>query len=331
MKTERKPVFLYIILSVICIILLISGICFGSVKIHASDLLDLLHGKADNDVITILFYLRFPRVLAAGLAGIGLSVSGVLLQTATGNGLCAPNIIGINAGAGFSVLLVSSFLPGCWYLLPEAAFVGAVVTAAIVLAVAFAGPGNLSKTTLVLAGVAIGALVNAGISTICLRFPDAAAIYSAFTVGGFRGVELRSLAIPAGIIISGTVFSQIISSRLEILLLGDELAAALGVNVRLLRLLAVLLASALSASVVSYAGLLGFVGLAIPHIARLIAGHSLRRCLPVSALLGFSLVIMADLAGRVLFSPTELPAGIITAAIGAPFFLALLLRRRYQI
>lgn len=331
LKTKGKNFTLYLLLAAACLVLAAAGICFGSVKLRLQDLLALVQGTASREAETILLGLRLPRVLAAGLAGVGLSVAGILLQSATGNGLCAPNIVGINAGAGFAVLLLNCLLPQCWYLLPQAAFLGAVTTAAVVLAVAFAGTGKLSKTTLILAGVAVSALMSAGISTLSLRFPDAAATYSAFSVGGFRGVELRELAIPAGIILGGGVLSFLLSQRLELLLLGDELAAALGANVRLLRLAAVLLASALSAAVVSYAGLLGFVGLAVPHIARLLAGHSLRRCIPAAALLGFALVIAADLAGRLLFSPTELPAGIITAAIGAPFFLYLLLRRRYRI
>ena len=330
-KTERKNRILYLLLAAACLVPAAAGLCFGSVQLRLADLLGVLRGTAAAETEIILLQLRLPRVLAAGLAGIGLSAAGVLLQTATGNGLCAPNIVGINAGAGFAVLLVSCLLPGHWAALPGAAFLGAVFTAGIVLAVAFAGTGRLSKTTLILAGVAVSALMNAGISALSLRFPDAAAAYGSFSVGGFRGVELRALAIPAAVILSGTALSLLLAPRLELLLLGDEQAGALGVNVPLLRLAAVLLASALSAAVVSYAGLLGFVGLAVPHIARLLAGHSLRRCIPAAVLLGFALVIAADLAGRLLFAPSELPAGIITAVIGAPFFLWLLLRRRYRI
>ncbi len=330
-KTERKRAVLYPLLALLCILLALAGLCLGSVRLRPGELAAVLTGGGTKEAETILLGLRLPRVLAAGLAGVGLAVAGVLLQTVTGNGLCAPNIVGINAGAGFAVLLLSCLLPQCWYLLPEAAFLGAVSTAAVVLGVAFAGTGRLSRTTLVLAGVAVSALMNAGSSALVLRFPDAAANYGAFSVGGFRGVALRSLAIPAAIILSGLALTLLLAPRLELLLLGDELAAALGVNVRMLRLCAVLLASALSAAVVSYAGLLGFVGLAVPHIARLLSGHTLRRCVPAAALVGFALVIAADLAGRLLFAPSELPAGIITAAIGAPFFLWLLLRRRYRI
>ena len=305
----------FIVLGLVCVLTVWLALNFGSVR-NASD--------------TIVIGLRLPRVIAAGLAGIGLSISGLLLQTVTGNGLCAPNIIGINSGAGLFVMISLCAAPGLWRVLPLAAFCGALLAAILVIAIAKTGAGEISKTTLILAGVAVGAFANAGISYLVLRYPDAAAAYSSFSVGGFRGVKTSELLIPGIIIGICLIASLMLADRIKVLLLGDGIASSLGVNVKLLRMLAVIIASASAAAVISYAGLLGFVGLAVPHISRPIVGQDIRHNIIACAEIGLSLVILADLAGRLLFAPSELPAGIVTAAIGAPFFIYLIIRKRYD-
>lgn len=326
-----KTVALYPILTAICVAAALCGICFGSVKISLHELLELLGGGSVDQVQIIVLKLRLPRTLAAGVAGVGLSLAGLLLQTVTGNGLCAPNIVGINAGAGLATMLMFCVFPAYWYLFPGAAFLGAVLTAAFVLAVASTGAGRLSKTTLVLAGVAISAVMNTGISFLNLRFPDAVFSYSDFSLGSFNGVGFQDIWLPAIVVAVAALLAMLIAPDLKLMLLGDDIAASLGCSVQRTRAAAVTLASALSAAVVSYAGLLSFVGLAVPHISRLIAGQDIRRNLFASGMLGFALVIAADTFGRIVFAPSELPAGMITAVIGAPFFIFLLLKRRYKI
>jgi iron complex transport system permease protein len=185
------------------------------------------------------------------------------------------------------------------------------------------------RVTLVLSGVAVSALLSAGISALRLLYPDRTQGYTAFSVGGVEGIGFDRMAVPALITLVAIVCTAVSAPRLDLLCLGDDLASALGARVKLLRTLALLLASASAAAAVSFAGLLGFVGLMVPHMARRLAGQgSTRRLLWVSALLGACLVILADLLGRVLFAPSQLPAGIVTAAIGAPFFFGLLMQRR---
>jgi iron complex transport system permease protein len=151
-------------------------------------------------------------------------------------------------------------------------------------------------------------------------------------VGGVAGVKLTELALPAALTLLVAVAAWLLAPRMDLLCLGDASASALGVRVRLLRTLTLLLASVAAAAAVSFAGLLGFVGLMVPHMARTLTGQgSLRKLLPVCALLGASLVVLADLLGRVLFAPSQLPAGIITAVLGAPFFFGLLLERRARL
>lgn len=300
----------------------------GSARFGLREALDALftdHG--DPAVRVILIELRLPRIAAALLAGAGLAVAGLLLQTATDNDLCSPNVIGVNAGAGLAVMLVMCLAPAAFAALPLAAFGGAALTTSVVLGITFSAAGRRVKTKVVLAGVAVGALLNAGISFLSQLYPEVLSSYAAFSAGGFRDVYAADLPLPAAMIGAGLIVSAILLPKLNLLALGDDIAFSLGVAVRPLRFGALLLASLLAGAVVSFAGLLGFVGLIVPHIARRLVGHDVRRLYPVCILGGALLVVLSDLAARTLFSPAELPAGILMAAMGAPFFLYLLFRR----
>lgn len=274
----------------------------------------------------ILYQLRLPRMFGAILAGAGLSLAGVLLQSVTGNDLAAPNIIGVNAGAGFCVIVFLWLAPAFVKAVPFAAFFGAFLTTLFILGIA-SRVGN-SKSTVILAGIAVTAMLNAGISFVSLMDSDVLTSYNYFSVGGLSAVTGDKLVIPAILIGGSLLAAWIYAGRIGILCLGDAIAASLGVAVKRTRFLALILASASAAAVVSYAGLLGFVGLIVPHMARKLWGSTLQRLIPFSAMTGAILVLLADCAGRVLFAPSELPVGIVMALIGAPFFFGLLMRRR---
>ena len=300
------------------------ALLLGSAELTVSE---LAAGLATGEGIAgvIVRQVRLPRVLAALLAGVGLSVSGVLLQGVTGNGLASPNVIGVNAGAGLAAIAVLAFLPGASAAMPLAAFVGAF---AATLAIVFtAGRIGMSKTTVVLAGMALTTVLNAGISFIALLDADVAGAYRYFSVGTLSGVQLTHLLLPGVMIAVSLGLSLLLAQRLNVLCLGDAAACSLGVRVKSLRVTALLCASAAAAAVVSFAGLLGFVGLIVPHVARRLVGGEMRRALIAASLAGGTLVLLADMLGRTLFAPTELPVGIVMALIGAPFFLALLLRK----
>ena len=274
----------------------------------------------------ILYSLRFPRLLQGILAGIGLSVSGVLLQSVTGNDLASPNIIGVNAGAGFVVILLLSYFPSAVAVLPLAAFLGAFLTTILIMAIA--GRVDSSKATVILAGIAVQALLNAGISFFSLLDTDVLVSYNYFSVGGLSNSDISFLWLPGGIILLGLAVSLAFSGKIHLLCLGDSMALSLGVRVKQVRMLCLVCASACAASVVSFAGLLGFVGLIVPHISRKLAGNRTGPLLAVSAMVGSILVLTADLVGRVAFAPSEVPVGIVMSLIGAPFFFVLLMRRR---
>lgn len=278
----------------------------------------------------ILISIRLPRVLGAALAGASLASAGALLQCVTANELCAPNIIGINSGAGFGVILTLCMAPSLWALIPLSAFTGAFVACAIIMGISFGTSVKANGSTLVLCGVAISSLLTAGISFLSLRFPDVLSSYTAFSVGGFSGTELKQLLLPAIIILLALFVSQLIAPSLNLLCLGDEIAASLGIRVKAIRMTALICACALAACAVSFAGLLGFVGLIVPHIIRRMAGNDMRYNIVFCAMGGAVICILSDLIGRTIFAPTELPCGIIMAFIGAPFFIYLLIKRRYK-
>lgn len=332
MGKRRLPFGLLVsLLAMLTLLAALLGLRYGSAGLSLSQVFSgLFRHEPDSPTTRILWLVRVPHVLACMLAGVGFSVSGVLLQTATDNPLAGPNVIGVNAGAGFATVLGLCLAPMAYALLPLFAFLGAFLTTMAIVLVANRAGG--SRITIVLSGVAVSALLSAGISLLKLLYPELSLSYNYFSIGGFSGVTLDALMLPAAILFLVLLLSGILAGRLDLLCLGDAMARSLGVRVKLLRTTALTLASASAAASVSFAGLLGFVGLMVPHMARrLVSGSAMRQLLPVSCLLGATLVILADLLGRVLFAPSEIPAGIITSFVGAPFFFVLLLKRRNRL
>jgi len=330
----KKRLFDRGMLAALCLLTVLTawlGLRQGSADLSLSQVIDgLLRRDLASAQTKILWVVRLPHVAACLLAGCGLSLSGLLLQTATNNPLAGPNIIGVNAGAGFAAVLGMCLVPMAYRLQPLFAFAGAFLCTLVIVYVA--GKAGGSRVTIVLAGVCVSALLSAGTSLLRLLYPDLSVSYTYFSIGGVSGVTFSALAVPAIIIALVMAVTAVLAGRLDLLCLGDSLARSLGVRAKTLRLLALMLASAAAAAAVCFSGLLGFVGLMVPHMARKLTGSgSVRKLLPVCALLGGTLVCAADLLGRVLFAPSEIPAGIITAILGAPFFFALLLQRRNRL
>ncbi len=327
---NRKTTILYIAAVSVLILVLIAAISFGSVSFDLSQIIDGLTGKNETEKI-IIRDIRLPRVLGSTVAGASLAAAGLILQCITNNPLCAPNIVGINSGAGFVVMLILCFMPSAWAIIPFGAFAGALGTTLLIMAISFSGKFNRSGTTLVLSGIAVSSVLSAGISFLSLKYPEILSSYTAFSVGGFSGVQFRDIILPAFISLISLVLLQIFSHKITLISLGDEVATSLGLNIKSLKIIAIILSSALCSSAVSFAGLLGFVGLIVPHISRKLMGNDIRKTLPFTVICGASLTTLSDLLGRVLFAPSELPAGIIMSLIGAPFFLYLLIARRNKI
>lgn len=299
------------------------GLLLGSQGYTLPQLFRGLMTGGDAPVFRILMYVRIPRVLGAALAGSALALSGLLMQSVLSNPMASPNIIGINTGAGFFGLLFSILIPGS---APMASFLGALLTALFIFALA--KKAGLSRTTLILAGVAVNAILNAGIQALGTLFPELAIGSGGFLAGSFSGVTLNALGGALWFLIPGAVLALFLTMELNVLRLGEETAAGLGVPVGRVRFLTILAAALLAGGAVSFAGLLGFVGLLVPHMTRRLLGSDNRWLYPGCLLMGSTLVILCDTLSRVLFAPFELPVGILLAVLGGPFFLWLLLQRK---
>lgn len=303
------------------------SMAIGSADISPDRFFGGVFGRAGYETETaILLYIRLPRTLGAILAGAALALSGVLLQHVMDNPLAGPNTVGVNAGAGFFTILLLSLWPTAAAYLSIAAFLGAFLTALLILLLARLAGGG--KGTVILAGIACSSLFSAGVSFFSVLDTDVLATYSAFSVGGLAGVRASSLALPAVLALLALGGALILSRPLSALALGDGAAAALGVRVKTVRTLAVMLAAMAAGAAISFAGLLGFVGLAVPHVTRRLYGAGLRRELLLAPPIGAILLLLADLLARTLLAPSDIPVGILTALLGAPFFLILLLGRR---
>ena len=304
---------------------LFCSVRFGSAQIPLTGFFSAILNRPETGTEAVMLWaVRIPRVLAGMTAGAGLALSGVLLQAVTDNDLAAPGIIGVNAGAGFAVVLCLAVLPGASSVLPGAAFAGACLTTLLILALA----GKASRSAVILAGAAVSAILNAAISAFTYADTDLLTAYNSFSVGGLRGVRLYQLPLPAAMIAVCLLLSLLFSRQMDLLCLGGSGAAVLGVPVGKIRILCILCASASAGAAVSFAGLLGFVGLIVPHIGAKLVGRRMAYLIPASVMLGGAMTCAADLAGRILASPSEIPVGIMMSLVGGPFFLMLLLRRR---
>lgn len=302
------------------------SLCVGATALSLREVAAALLGGGEETARQIVLYARLPRALAALLCGGALAAGGVLIQGAMGNPLAGPNIIGVNAGAGLGAILCSALLPDSMTAVPVAAFAGAL--GACMLVYGLARKTGASKITLVLAGVAISSMLSAAIDGVAILFPEAALGANAFMIGRLNGVTLRALLPPAVLSLLAVLAAFGLSYELDLLTLGDEVAHSLGLSAKTTRNVLLVLAAVLCGSAVSFAGLVGFVGLLVPHACRFLVGGEHRYLLAASIFLGGGLVTVCDLVSRVLFAPFELPVGILLSVLGGPFFLWLLFRQR---
>lgn len=305
------------------------SLCLGARQLAPGAVLRALLGVANDAgdaAASIVYYVRLPRTAGCLLAGAALAASGAVIQTVLANPLAAPNIIGVNAGAGLGVAVCCAIAPGAAALTQAAAFLGAF--GGVSLVIALSRRAGASRMTLVLAGVAVSGMLSAGVDLVLTLVPDALVGYSDFRIGGLAQVSMNKAAPAAWVILPCLAALLLLAGELDVLALGEDVAHSLGLRVRAVRLALLALAAALAGAAVSFAGLLGFVGLVAPHIARRLVGSEAKRLLPGAALLGALLLTLCDVAARVLFAPFELPVGIVLSLAGGPFFLWLLFRQK---
>ncbi|MDT0201939.1 iron ABC transporter permease [Nocardioides sp. AE5] len=282
----------------------------------------------DNQVDAVLWNIRFPRIALGLLAGAALAVAGAVMQGVFANPLAEPSIIGVNAGASVGatlVLVLGAAVTSPW-LLPGAAFLGAIVVTVVVWAFARTG-GKAAVLTLVLTGIAINAIASAGTSFLIFLGDTTAREQVIFwQLGTLSNATWEAVGITLVIFTAGFIGCMVIRRPIDVLSLGDASASASGIHVERLRLVAILLACLLTGVAVAFGGIIAFVGLIVPHTIRLMVGPSHRYLVPLSALGGAVLLAAADIATRNLIAFSDLPIGIFTAIVGGPLFL-LLLRR----
>ena len=324
LRGDRRPLVLAAA-ALLLALTIVAGIAYGAVRVPLSDVWAALTGEHTGGGRYIVWNLRLPRVLLAVLVGMNLALAGALLQSLTRNPLAEPHLLGISAGGGLAAVLALKLAPGISFTrLPALAFAGSLLGAALVYGLAWRG--GAAPLRLVLAGVAVGALLTAFTTGLLLTSSLTLQTTMSWLAGGLAArtwTHLRAL-LPYWAI--GGAAALLLSRTLDVLALGDEPAAGLGVRVQWMRALLTGIAALLTGSAVAVAGLIGFIGLIVPHIARMLVGPRHAYLLPVSALLGGSLLVAADAVARTIAAPRELPIGIVTAVAGAPFFLWLLRR-----
>ncbi|MBR2908117.1 MAG: iron ABC transporter permease [Clostridia bacterium] len=310
------------ILAALCAVGFLVGNGNGTMQISPSRILEVIFHNDGSPQWMVIWNIRLPRVILAALVGINLALSGSILQGVMGNPLADPGVIGISSGAGLFGIFILIVLPQHQALVPIAAFVGAMLAATIIYILAW--KGGIQPIRVILAGSAVSAMFGAGISATLVFYSDRVAGALDFMNGSLSARSWPDVKMILPYTILGVVSMFFMSRKMNILILGDDVARGLGLHVERTRLLFTALAALLAASAVSAVGLLGFVGLIVPHTVRLLIGNDYKYMFPASALLGAALVMFSDTFARMVMSPMEIPVGIVMAILGAPFFLYLL-------
>jgi iron complex transport system permease protein len=318
---------------VICIV----SLSLGSVHIDLIDVLRSLVNSFTGKVSLssqeelIIFSVRLPRIIFAGVVGASLSLGGVIFQAILRNPLADPYILGISGGSALGAIIGIVIGAGSFYLgIPLLAFVGALATVFLVFVVAGSVRGPLSDNSLLLSGVVVNAFFSAAI-LFFLSIVNSMELHSItfWLMGDLSGASAKEISVAAVCLLAGFVLLYAQARKLNLIVQGEDTAQQLGVNVERTKQALLIITSLLTAVAVSLAGIIGFVGIMVPHFMRLVFGSDHRLLLPVAALFGASFLIVADTIARVVLAPAELPVGVITALCGAPYFIFLLKRKSH--
>ena len=341
-RVELGTRSLFLLLTLALLLVTVASVCFGAMSVPLSSLVGLVaeaFGPAEGEGIPsghryVLLHLRFPRTICAILIGASLSVAGAMMQGLFRNPLADPGLLGGArgaAGGGAMVIVLGFTLPFLPALtLPISAFVGGVLATIVVMRLSFRGR-QASVANMLLAGIAINAVCGAGTGLLVYMSDDEQLRSLTFwTMGSVGGASWRILPYVALFAFVPALIALPLAKSLNALLLGEGEAHLLGVNVGRLKLLIIILVCTIVGTSVSMTGMIGFVGLVIPHLCRLLFGADNRKVILGSFLLGSTLLLGADLVSRTIVAPAELPIGIVTSLIGGPFFLSLLYRSRQK-
>jgi iron complex transport system permease protein len=330
---DIRPGVVMAMLAAALLAAVIAGIAFGAVPVAPSEVVAAigraLRGQSGGMSDTLVVQVRLPRVLLAALVGAALAGAGAVYQALFRNPLADPYILGISSGAGLGAVIALTLTSAAtsvrYGIVPVAAFIGALLTMLLVVRLA-SWRGRLDAISLLLAGVAVSYTLAAITSFLQIFAREQMAAVVFWMMGGLGAASWPYLLMIAPMFAVGAALSLAYTRELNLMLLGDERAGHLGVNVARFKLVALATASLLTAAAVAVAGLIGFVGLMVPHMVRLTLGPDHRVLLPASFLGGGIVLVLADLLARTIIAPVEIPVGIVTAIIGGPFFVWLLLQ-----
>jgi iron complex transport system permease protein len=327
LRLDARAIAVAVALALVAFAALVVSVGVGEFTIAPLDVVRALAGKGEGRHEFIVTDLRLPRALVAFLVGMALAVSGTILQGLTRNPLAAPEIIGVTAGANVAAVIVIVVLPDTPIAyLSLAAFAGAIATSALVYALAWSGGSPPVRVVLVGVGItAVGyAFVTAVISSVDEIIHASQLVV--FTAGSVYGTGWKELATLGPVVLVLAVLAMASARHLDALRLGDEVASGLGARVARRRLGLLALGAGLAAAAVATAGPVSFVGLMAPHIGRRLVGAAHLAVVPVAAMAGGTIVIVADALARTMFAPVDIPVGVMTAVVGAPYFIYLLYR-----
>jgi len=336
----RSRIYGIIGLAILLVVVVVLATAVGSVQIPFLTTSSILISRLPlveltptwaNTLDTIIFDIRLPRVILAGLVGAALATAGATYQGLFRNPLADPYLIGVAQGAALGAV-IGFLLPPSWHslefgIIPLLAFIGAVVSTAVVYSLARVGK-TLPVTMLILAGVALGALLASIVSYLIISSGEKIHSIMFWLMGSFALSQWSEAITVLPYVLLGVAILLVYARPLNLMQLDEEQAQQLGLNVERLKLILLAAATLITAAAVSFVGIIGFVGIIIPHAVRLIWGADYRFLLPLSVLTGAIFLILADLVARTALAPTEIPIGVITAICGAPFFLYLLRRRK---
>lgn len=325
MISTRKKILSFVLTAVALLVLFIFAVNTGSLKVTPSELFSGLFIEYNPDVATI-YDLRFPRIFIAMLGGAATAVSGVLLQAVMKNPLADPGIIGVSSGASLVAVIVTAFFPSLFFLTPMLAFIGGLV--AFLLVYSLSWKGGLSPLRIILVGVAVNALctglMSAFNSATGSSYTGVASIVNA-NITQKTWDDFQTLAV---YVVIGLVASFFVTNQCNLLSLEDKTARSFGMNVTRSRIVISVIAVLLASISTAVVGAISFLGLIVPHIARLLVGSNHKVLVPYSILLGAFTLLLADTIGRTVASPYEISAAVVMSVIGGPFFIFLLRRSK---
>ena len=326
-QIRRRPALTAVILSAVLAALALTGICLGSVRITVPDIIRAVFrpDTISRNTAYIIRNLRIPRVLTAMLTGAALALCGLVFQSVFRNPMADSYVLGISSGASFAVGL--GFVVGISFAdvsLPVVAFIGSLLTTALLFSISRRNTGSL-----LLSGIALNFFLSA-MTTLTIYMSNKQADNILFwTLGSLGNSSWTRLLILAPVTAAATAVAGRNSAAMDLLLMDDSTAISSGLNIKATRMILLVTASIVTATVVCFCGIIGFVGLMSPHFMRLLVGPKHRRLLPLSMLMGAVILLFADIICRFIIAPSELPIGIITSVLGAPVFLLLLRRKKH--